>query len=247
MSRAATLITAALVLLAVRVHDRGSADARREPDDDGDPAVDAVLERLDSRRRRRRSPPATTCSPSSATLSTTATVAQAGPARRSVTIGIGALPHRRRDERHVRPRRRRRARDTIDAARVSDTQLTPDFYASSAAARLRRDAGARVDATSGSTTTIAGEAADVRDDPGHRRLVDLLRPRQRTARPPRRRRRHHRHDQLHPRRRRDAASSAPADAGQTDTSAWSLALSGSGPASVATTMSSRRMPHRPGR
>ena len=47
----------------------------------------------------------------------------------------------------------------MDAARISDTQLSPDFYASSAATRLRRDAAARVGPTVASTTTIGGAAA----------------------------------------------------------------------------------------
>ena len=37
--------------------------------------------------------------------------------------------------------------DTIDADRVSDTELTPDFYATGAAARLRADAEARTGPT----------------------------------------------------------------------------------------------------
>ena len=48
---------------------------------------------------------------------------------------------------------------TIDAARISDTQLAPDFFATSAAIRLRRDAAARIAPAVGSTETIAGQQA----------------------------------------------------------------------------------------
>lgn len=151
------MITSALVMLLSGCMTGDRPTLAESPTTTGDPAVDAVLERLDTA--------------ASATFtagydvltkfgdaSTTATVAQAPPTRRSVTIGQvrfltdGATSATCRLDGGT-------CSDTIDAARVSDTQLTPDFYASSAAARLRRDAGARVDATSGSTTTVAGEAA----------------------------------------------------------------------------------------
>ena len=44
-------------------------------------------------------------------------------------------------------------------ARISDTQLSTDFYARSAATRLRRDADARTGDTVASTVEIAGQPA----------------------------------------------------------------------------------------
>jgi hypothetical protein len=123
----------------------------------GDPAVDAVLQRLDATRT------------SVFTVGydvltrfgdkhTAVSVAQAGPARRVVTVG------------HIRfvvddaqtatcDTDTSTCSDTIDAARISDTQLAPDFYATSAAIRLRRDAAARIAPPVGSTETIAGQQA----------------------------------------------------------------------------------------
>jgi hypothetical protein len=123
----------------------------------GDSAVDAVLSRLDKTRTavftvdydiRVRF----------GNTDHTATVVQSSPARRSVTVG------------HVRfivdnsdtatcDLDSGACSDTIDAARISDTQLAPDFFATSAAVRLRRHAAARVGPTVASTATIAGQPA----------------------------------------------------------------------------------------
>ena len=91
-------------------------------------------------------------------VTTPATVVQAGPARRAVTIGQirfivdgadTATCDLDTDE----------CSTTIDAARVSDVQLTPDFYAASAAAELRHDTELRAGPTRASTETIAGQPA----------------------------------------------------------------------------------------
>ena len=123
----------------------------------GDAAIDAVLSRLE----------AASASTFGADydlltrfgdLRTRATVAQDGSARRSVTIGRyrfltdGATTA-------TCDLDAASCSDTIDAARISDTQLTPDFYGISAAARLRRDAGVRSGPTVASTETIAGQPA----------------------------------------------------------------------------------------
>src|SRR5918997_1045504 len=104
----------------------------------GDTAIDAILSRLD----------AASASTFGADydlltrfgdLRTTATVAQDGAARRSVTVGaIRFLTDGARTA--TCDLDSGACSDTIDAARISDTQLTPDFYAISATARLRRDA-----------------------------------------------------------------------------------------------------------
>ena len=89
---------------------------------------------------------------------TPATVVQAGPARRVVTVGhikfiIDAGQTSTCDTDTAT------CSGTIDAARISDTQLAPDFFATSAAIRLRRDAAARIAPAVGSTETIAGQQA----------------------------------------------------------------------------------------
>ena len=53
----------------------------------------------------------------------------------------------------------------IDAARVSDTGVTPDFTFGDMAKRLRRDAGVRIGTTTASTRDIAGTPATCVDVP----------------------------------------------------------------------------------
>ena len=72
--------------------------------------------------------------------------------------------------------------DTIDADCVSDTGLTPDFYATGAAARLRADAETRTGQTVAAVEDDRRLSGDVRHGPvGERRVVDVLRARQRAA------------------------------------------------------------------
>ena len=123
----------------------------------GDPAADAVLSRLDA------AADATFTTEYSVVtkfgnLTTPATVVQAGPARRAVTIGrirfiIDGANTATCDLDTSE------CSTTIDAARVSNVQLTPDFYAASAAAKLRRDTELRAGPTRASTETIAGQPA----------------------------------------------------------------------------------------
>lgn len=54
---------------------------------------------------------------------------------------------------------------SIDPARISDTQITPDFYAADAAKRLRRSAVARIGATIPHTEQTAGQSATCVDVP----------------------------------------------------------------------------------
>jgi hypothetical protein len=49
--------------------------------------------------------------------------------------------------------------DTIDASRVSDVQMTPDFFGTSLSARLRRDAETAVGESTASTEEIQGQSA----------------------------------------------------------------------------------------
>jgi hypothetical protein len=123
----------------------------------GDPAVDAVLERLDAARD-------STFTVGYDVLTrfgdkhTPASVVQAGPARRVVTVGHTKFVFDGA-ETATCDIDTAACSDTIDAARISDTQLAPDFFATSAAIRLRRDAAARIGAPVGSTETIAGQQA----------------------------------------------------------------------------------------
>jgi hypothetical protein len=54
---------------------------------------------------------------------------------------------------------------SIESARISDTQITPDFYAADAAKRLRRSAVARIGATIRHTEQTAGQTVTCVDVP----------------------------------------------------------------------------------
>jgi hypothetical protein len=54
---------------------------------------------------------------------------------------------------------------TIDPARISDTQTTPDFYAADTAMRIRRVAPARIGPVVAHAETIAGQPASCADIP----------------------------------------------------------------------------------
>jgi hypothetical protein len=123
----------------------------------GDPAADAVLSRLDAAGQTTFTGDYTVLTRFGG-ITTPVTVTQAGPARRAVTVG---------DVRFIIDGPQTATCDlqtdtcspTIDVARISDVQLTPDFYAASAAARLRRDTELRAGPTRASTETIAGQPA----------------------------------------------------------------------------------------
>jgi hypothetical protein len=83
---------------------------------------------------------------------------QSGPSRRSLTIG---------DVRYLVDGAETRTCtvstgecvDTIDAARVSDVQMTPDFFGTSLVARLRHDAEIAVGESTASTEEVLGQTA----------------------------------------------------------------------------------------
>lgn len=54
---------------------------------------------------------------------------------------------------------------SLDPARISDTQITPDFYAMDAAKRLRRSAQAKIGSTIPHVDQIAGQSATCVDVP----------------------------------------------------------------------------------
>jgi hypothetical protein len=162
LTKTARRLVAAGVAIATAVGLSGCFTGQRPtlaegPAMTGDPATDAVLERLDQARSAVFSVDYDVLT-RFGNVSRQATVVQAGPARRSITVGsvrflvdnaATATCDLTSDV----------CSDTIDAARISDTQLAPDFYASSAATRLRRDANQRVDATVASTVDVGGETA----------------------------------------------------------------------------------------
>jgi hypothetical protein len=123
----------------------------------GDPAVDAVLERLETADN------ATGTATYEITnnfgpVTRSATVAQAIDGRRSITIG---------DVRFLIDGPTTATcnlatgscTDTIDDAAVSDLQITHQFYGRSPAARLRTDAARRVGPTEGYQAEFGGQPA----------------------------------------------------------------------------------------
>ena len=122
----------------------------------GDPAIDAVLAKLDQATNH---PPTFTATYDVVVrfgnLDKTATVAMDGH-RRSVTMGAA---------RYVQtPDLVETCRDTtcttgLDAAAFSDTMLTVDFAIADAAKRLRLDASAKIGPTATRTEELAGQLA----------------------------------------------------------------------------------------
>ena len=163
--------------------------------------------------------------------------------------------------------------DTIDAARVSDVQMTPDFFGTSLAARLRHDAEVAVADPTTSTEDIQGQPATCTSIPvdgstntycvldngvlGRMEAGDLvdhddrLRARRRRQ-PVHRRRLTNPPEVCYPSVSGDLSAATLGRGtlggrGQTETREWSALFKRCGPASLATTMSSRRIPHRPPR
>jgi hypothetical protein len=91
-------------------------------------------------------------------VTTLARASQSGVSRRSLTVG---------DVRYLVDGSSTRTCtvstgdcvDTIDASRVSDVQMTPDFFGTSLSARLRRDAEVAVGDPTASTEEIQGQTA----------------------------------------------------------------------------------------
>jgi hypothetical protein len=157
MSRLAPLV-AALIAAAVPGCVTGERPHLAEgASTTGDPAVDAVLGRLDASRLATFTADYSVLTRFGG-LTTPATVVQAAADRRSVTVGairfIFEGPTTATCQLDTGA-----CSETIDAGLISNTQLAPDFYGSSAATRLRREAAARVGPTVASTQEIAGQAA----------------------------------------------------------------------------------------
>jgi hypothetical protein len=129
----------------------------------GDPAIDAVVDRLDAVGLAQFTADYSILT-RLGNIQSTASVVQADNSRQSVTVndirflngtGTAATCNLSTDE----------CEAVINDARVSDVQLTHDFYADSIARRLRVDAGRRIDDARGYETTIAGQPALCADVP----------------------------------------------------------------------------------
>jgi hypothetical protein len=153
---------AALAFAACATGQRPSFDAD-EPAQQatGDPAVDAVLERLDRVGLEQFTADYTILTRLGGKEST-ATAVQADNSRRSITIndvrfidgsGTAATCNLTTAE----------CEAVINDARVSDVQITHDFYGSSFARRLRVDAGRSLTPARGYTETIGGQPATCAD------------------------------------------------------------------------------------
>lgn len=129
----------------------------------GDPAIDAVLGRLDQVTSSVFTADYRTVLVFDGTMSEVR-ASQAGPTRRSTTVG---------DVRYISDDAGSRTcsvsaatcTPTIDAAATSNTGVTPDFVFGDVAKRLRRDALARIAPTTASTLEIAGQQATCVDVP----------------------------------------------------------------------------------
>jgi hypothetical protein len=160
----AVATVAALALAACATGPRPSFDAD-EParQATGDPAIDAVLDRLDRVGLEYFTADYTVLTRLGGRQST-ATVVQAENRRRSITInevrfldGSGAAATCNLVTAECEA--------IINDARVSDVQITHDFYGSSFARRLRVDAGRSLAPALGYTETIAGQPAVCADVP----------------------------------------------------------------------------------
>lgn len=155
---------AALTLASCATGPRPSFDAD-EPAQQatGDPAIDGVLERL-GRVGIEQFTADYTVLTRLGDKESTATVVQADNSRRSITIndvrfldgsGTAATCNLTTAE----------CEAVINDARVSDIQITHDFYGSSFARRLRVDAGRSLAPARGYTETIGGQPATCADVP----------------------------------------------------------------------------------
>lgn len=129
----------------------------------GDPAIDLVLVQLD----------AVEAGPFTATYTVLTKFGNVtGPAvvtlaagRRSVTVGDVRFITENGASQTCSLNQVDPCEQTLNPAKISDTQITPDFYAIDAAKRLRRTASARIGTPIAHTETIAGQSATCVDVP----------------------------------------------------------------------------------
>ena len=129
----------------------------------GDPAIDAVLVGLDATNDGPFTADYTVLTKFGNTTRP-ATVAVA-PARRSVTVGDVRFITVDGSSQTCIIDKSDPCSTTIDPARISDAQITPDFYAIDAAKRLRRSATARIGTPIAHSQEFAGQSATCVDVP----------------------------------------------------------------------------------
>jgi hypothetical protein len=129
----------------------------------GDPSIDRVLAQLDARNE----------GPYTATYtvltkfgnSTRQAIVSVSAGRRSVTVGDVRFITNSGTSQTCILGSSEPCSSTIDPARISDTQITPDFYSTDAAKRLRRNAADRVGTPVSHVDQIAGQSITCVDVP----------------------------------------------------------------------------------
>ncbi len=129
----------------------------------GDPSIDEVLDQLDKADEGTYTAQYTVLTKFGNTTRP-ASVAVAA-ARRSVTVGSVRFLTVNGDSQTCLLDKTDPCSSTIDPARISDTQITPDFYAGDAAKRLRRVASNKIGPPVLHSETIAGQPATCVDVP----------------------------------------------------------------------------------
>jgi hypothetical protein len=129
----------------------------------GDPSIDKVLDELDAANDGPFTADYTVLTKFGNTTRP-ATVAVAAD-RRSVTVGDVRFLTLGGSSQTCIIDTSEPCSSTIDPARISDAQITPDFYASDAAKRLRRSAIARIGTPVAHTEQFAGQSATCVDVP----------------------------------------------------------------------------------
>jgi hypothetical protein len=130
----------------------------------GDPAIDAVLQQLDATNDGPYTADYTVLTKFGNT-SRPAEVAIAPPDSRSVTVGDVRFLTVDGTTQTCLKDKPDQCSATIDPQRISDAQITPDFYARDAAKRLRRSAIARIGTPIPHDERIAGRPATCVDIP----------------------------------------------------------------------------------
>ena len=130
----------------------------------GDPAVDAVLQQLDAENPGPYTADYTVLT-KFGNSSRPARVALLPPAKRLVSVGDVRFLNVDGATQTCFKNQPDQCTTTIDPQRISDTQITPDFYASDAAKQLRRTAVARIGAAVPHTEQTAGQSATCVDVP----------------------------------------------------------------------------------
>ncbi|HEY0517977.1 MAG TPA: hypothetical protein VGC84_00680 [Ilumatobacteraceae bacterium] len=129
----------------------------------GDPAIDQVLAQLDAKNDGPFTADYTILTKfGNTTRPATVVVATA---RRSVTVGDVRFISQNGTTQTCVLDKTDPCSSSIDPARISDSQLTPDFYAIDAAKRLRRSAVARIGTATPHVDQIAGQPATCVDVP----------------------------------------------------------------------------------